>query len=208
MIGALSGTLTECNKNEILLFVQGVGYEVMLPAHAVTSLPAIGEPLELFIHTVYKEDDVQAYGFLCAREKALFRVLLKVNGVGPKLALSVLSHCSLEALHRVVQSENLLELKKISGIGLRTAERLLVELKAKLELLGALAHREEGGIDPASTRDQTDMLCDLSAVRRALISLGYREKMVEQLIAQAAPEAEESVESLLKRILKARGRAL
>ena len=164
MIGRLAGTLLEKNPPQILLDVQGVAYEVDVPMSTFYNLPATGEKVTLFTHLVVREDAHLLYGFGSDSERRAFRQLVKISGVGARTALSVLSGLSVVELSQAVTLQESGRLTKIPGIGKKTAERLLLELKHKLGAdvtTGVGIHR----VPPAS-----------SDVLHALIALGYSDK--------------------------------
>src|SRR5487761_1993295 len=137
MIGRLSGILLEKNPPQILLDVQGVGYELDVPMSTFYNLPALHENVILHTHFVVREDAQLLYGFASNEERLAFRQLLKISGVGPKLALSVLSGLSLNDLSVAVANKEAGRLTKIPGVGKKTAERLLLELQGKFVVAGA-----------------------------------------------------------------------
>ena len=162
MIGRLSGLLAEKNPPEVLLDCQGVGYEVLVPMSTFYNLPAVGERVTLLTHFVVREDAQILYGFGTAAEREAFRQLIKISGVGPRTALSVLSGMSVTELSQAVTRQEAGRLVKVPGIGKKTAERLLLELKGKL---GA-----DLGAPAAAVGDaQGD-------IQQALIALGYSDK--------------------------------
>src|SRR6184192_190021 len=172
MIGRLSGTLVEKNPPQILLDVQGVAYEVDVPMSTFYNLPGLGERVVLFTHLVVREDAHLLYGFGSDGERKTFRQLLKVNGVGARTALSVLSGLSVSELVQAVSLQESGRLTRIPGIGKKTAERLLLELKDKLgvELTTAVGvHRA-----PPVASD----------VLHALIALGYSDKEATNAVKQ------------------------
>jgi Holliday junction DNA helicase RuvA len=164
MIGRLSGTLVEKNPPQLLLDVQGVAYEVDVPMSTFYNLPANGERVTLFTHLVVREDAHLLYGFGTEGERRAFRQLLKVNGIGAKIALSVLSGLSVAELAQAVTLQETGRLTRIPGIGKKTAERLLLELKDKL----AAEVTQAVGIHRAPPVS--------SDIMNALLSLGYNEK--------------------------------
>ncbi len=164
MIGKLTGTLLEKNPPQILVDCQGVGYEVDVPMSTFYHLPASGERVSLLTHFVVREDAQILYGFATAPEREAFRQLIKISGVGPRTALSVLSGLSVAELGQAVTAQEAGRLVKVPGIGKKTAERLLLELKGKLGAdLGA----------PAAAAAVGDAAGD---IRQALIALGYSDK--------------------------------
>ncbi len=163
MIGRLAGTLLEKNPPQILLDVQGVAYEVDVPMSTFYNLPGVNEKVVLHTHLIVREDAHLLFGFGTLDERAAFRQLLKISGVGPKLALSVLSGLSLADLADAVARKEAGRLTKIPGVGKKTAERLLLELQGKFAVIAPAAGGAAAG---ASSGD----------VLNALIALGYSEK--------------------------------
>ena len=162
MIGRLTGLLAEKNPPEVLLDCNGVGYEVLVPMSTFYNLPALGEKVSLLTHFVVREDAQILYGFGNSAERAAFRQLIKISGVGPRTALSVLSGMSVEDLAQAVTAQEPGRIIKVPGIGKKTAERLLLELKGKL---GA-----DMGIHINISNDsQSDIL-------QALVALGYSDR--------------------------------
>ena len=164
MIGRLTGILLEKNPPQILLDVQGVGYEIDVPMSTFYNLPALHEKLVLHTQFVVREDAQLLYGFATLEERAAFRQLLKISGVGPKLALSVLSGLSIADLSAAVVNKDAGRLVKIPGVGKKTAERLLLELEGKFESTGVSLST---GV--ATTANHNDIV-------NALIALGYNAK--------------------------------
>ena len=166
MIGRLNGILLEKNPPQILLDVQGVGYEVDVPMSTFYNLPGLNEKVMLHTYMVVREDAQLLYGFGTNEERAAFKQLLKISGVGPKLALSVLSGLSLADLAAAVVNKEVGRLTKIPGVGKKTAERLLLELQGKFtELPSSVA---KGGVASHS-----------ADIVNALLALGYNEKEAE-----------------------------
>jgi len=165
MIGKLTGILSERNPPQVVIDCHGVGYEVDVPMSTFYNLPQVGEKVSLLTHFVVREDAQILYGFGSADERAAFRQLIKIAGVGPRTALGVLSGMSVNELAQAVSLQEAGRLVKIPGIGKKTAERLLLELKGKLgDALGTPA----GAAQPASDA-QADIL-------QALVALGYSDK--------------------------------
>ncbi len=164
MIGKLTGTLLEKNPPQILLDCHGVGYEVDVPMSTFYNLPATGEKVALLTHFVVREDAQILYGFATAPEREAFRQLIKISGVGPRTALSVLSGMSVGDLAQAITAQDSGRIIKVPGIGKKTAERLLLELKGKL---GADLNLTGGG--PAQSDVQSD-------IQQALMALGYSDK--------------------------------
>jgi holliday junction DNA helicase RuvA len=188
MIGKLSGTLLEKNPPQILVDCHGVGYEVDVPMSTFYNLPASGEKVALLTHFVVREDAQILYGFGTASEREAFRQLIKISGVGPRTALSILSGMSVADLAQAVTAQEVARLVKVPGIGKKTAERLLLELKGKL---GA-------ELGPVSGVPQTDAHGD---IQQALLALGYNDK--EAAAALKALPADVGVSEGIKLALKA-----
>jgi Holliday junction DNA helicase RuvA len=193
MIGRLSGTLLEKNPPQILLDVQGVGYELDVPMSTFYSLPALHEKVVLHTHFVVREDAQLLYGFATNEERVAFRQLLKIGGVGPKLALSVLSGLSLGDLAHAVANKDATRLTKIPGVGKKTAERLLLELQGKFAVTGAGTAQ---GAPAASSG---------SDIVNALLALGYNEKEADWAARQLPKDADVSggIRQALKLLSKA-----
>ena len=132
MIGKLTGSLLEKNPPQVLVDCHGVGYEVQVPMSTFYNLPALGEPVSLLTHFIVREDAQLLYGFATAQERQTFRELIKVSGIGPRMALSLLSGMTIEDLVQAIALQEVGRLVKVPGIGKKTAERLLLELKGKL----------------------------------------------------------------------------
>jgi Holliday junction DNA helicase RuvA len=188
MIGRLAGTLAAKAPPQLLLDVHGVGYEVDVPMSTFYNLPALGEPVVLLTHLVVREDAQLLYGFLTAPERATFRELLKISGVGPRTALAILSGLSVSELSQAVARQDGARLVKVPGIGKKTAERLLLELKGKLA--PDVAAAAAAPLDDA----QADIL-------QALQALGYSER--EAAAALKALPAGVGVAEGIKLALKA-----
>ena len=176
MIGRLSGILLEKNPPQILLDVQGVGYEVNVPMSTFYNLPALHERVLLHTHLIVREDAHLLYGFATDDERVAFRQLLKISGVGPKLALSVLSGLSLNDLASAVANKEAGRLTKIPGVGKKTAERLLLELQGKFTV-------SSSGSGSRATPSQGN------DVANALLALGYNEKEADWAVKQLAADA-------------------
>lgn len=193
MIGRLSGQLAEKNPPQILLDVGGVAYEIDVPMSTFYELPAVGAPLSLLIHHVVREDGHFLYGFASSDERSAFRQLLKISGVGARIALAVLSGLSVADLAQAVARQESGRLVRIPGIGKKTAERLLLELKDKLP-------SAPGGAPAAgSTLPAGD------DVRHALLALGYNDK--EAQAATAGLPAGLSTAEAIRQALKSLARS-
>lgn len=177
MIARLTGKLTAKAPEEIILDVGGVGYHVFIPLSTFYELPDRGEVLTLHIHTAFRENALELYGFLTLKEKAMFRMLLGVSKIGPKLAQNILSGISADELTTAIISGNILKLNSIPGIGKKTAERMVLELKDKVPKVQAA--EQETVTAPAEIFDDA-----LSA----LLNLGYKRPESERTVKRALHE--------------------
>jgi len=204
MIGLLKGILLEKTPPQLLIEVAGVGYEVEMPASNFYQLPALGERILLYTHFVVREDAQLLYGFLHNRDRALFRTLIKVNGVGPKLGLSILSSIETPVFVSCVQNQDVPSLTRLPGIGKKMAERLVIELKSRLEDWCL----ESGGGDSAADLVEGASEQVFSAVIHdavnALIALGYKPHLASQAIAKIKDQADNS-EQLIRLALQNSG---
>jgi Holliday junction DNA helicase RuvA len=191
MIGRLAGVLLEKNPPQILLDVQGVGYELDVPMSTFYNLPAVQDKVVLHTHLIVREDAHLLFGFGSLEERAAFRQLLKISGVGPKLALSVLSGLSLADLADAVARKEAARLTKIPGVGKKTAERLLLELQGKFAAVAPSAK----GAAAASSGD----------VLNALLALGYSEKEADWAAKQLPDDVgvSDGIRQALKLLSKA-----
>ena len=187
MIGRITGQLAEKNPPELLVDCQGVGYELLVPMSTFYNLPALGEKVSLLTHFVVREDAQILFGFGTAAERGAFRQLIKISGVGPRTALSVLSGMSVEELSRAVSAQEAGRLTKVPGISKKTAERLLLELKGKL---GANLNLPVAAASDAQ-----------SDIQQALVALGYSDK--EAAAALKALPKDVDVSEGIKLALKA-----
>jgi len=190
MIGKLTGTLLEKNPPQILIDCHGVGYEVDVPMSTFYNMPAAGEKVSLLTHFVVREDAQILYGFGSAAEREAFRQLVKISGIGPRTALSVLSGLSVADLAQAVSAQEAGRIVKVPGIGKKTAERLLLELKGKF---GADMGKPAGAASDA----QAD-------IQQALMALGYNDK--DAAAALKALPADVGVSEGIKLALKALAR--
>ncbi|HMM54853.1 MAG TPA: Holliday junction branch migration protein RuvA [Candidatus Desulfobacillus sp.] len=191
MIGRLAGTLLEKNPPQITLDVAGVGYEIDVPMSTYYNLPAAGERVSLHTHLVVREDAQQLFGFASEAERAVFRQLLKISGIGARTALAVLSGLSVAELAQAVAAQESGRLTKIPGIGKKTAERLLLELRDRFKGADAIA--------------QTAPALSASDILNALLALGYNER--EALAAMKPLAADISVSDGIRQALKSLSKA-
>ncbi|KXS30972.1 MAG: Holliday junction ATP-dependent DNA helicase RuvA [Candidatus Gallionella acididurans] len=189
MIGRLTGILLERNPPQILLDVQGVAYEIDVPMSTFYNLPVLHEKVVLYTQLIVREDAHLLYGFLSHEERIAFRQLLKISGVGPKLALSVLSGLSLNDLAVAVANKEAGRLTKIPGVGKKTAERLLLELQGKFVVAGA------GGVAQG-----TPVVSSGNDIVNALLALGYNDKEADWAAKQLSRDS--SVSDGIRQALK------
>ena len=187
MIGRLSGSLAAKSPPQVLVDVHGVGYEVDVPMSTFYDLPGLGEPVVLLTHFVVREDAQLLFGFLTHEERATFRLLVKISGIGPRTALSILSGLSVEELGRAVSLQESGRLVKVPGIGKKTAERLLLELKGKL--------------GEAVSAPQTVASSAQADIVQALVALGYNEREAQATL-KTLP-ADVGVEAGIRQALRA-----
>lgn len=196
MIAHLTGKLLERTPASVVVDVQGVGYEVLVPVSTFSHLPALGETVSLRIHTHVREDAIQLFGFLSLVEKQLFEKLITVSGIGPRLALSILSGINAGDLVLAIRQSNLARLTTIPGVGKKTAERIVVELRDKLD---GYAVETTAPTAPAFTSAAEDVLS-------ALVNLGYSRPVAEKAVSKAASKhLEGSFDDLFKLCMKTIG---
>ncbi len=193
MIGRIHGTLIEVVGTLALVDVGGPGYEVELTSGALAALGGVGKPCTLYTHHVVREDAQSLFGFANRDERDLFRTLIKLNGVGPKLALAVLSSLSLSDLAAAVERNEVARLTKVPGVGKRTAERLIIELKDKLSHI-AIVTPLSGAAGGAGAAAMSEAL-------QALISLGYKPHEAERVLA-GVPKGLNDAEDIVRAALK------
>jgi len=202
MIGRLHGVLLEKQPPHLLLDVNGVGYEVDAPMTTFYNLPALGEKVTLFTHFVVREDAQLLYGFARREERALFRNLIKVNGVGAKLALTILSGISADELVQVLHDNDVARLVSLPGIGKKTAERLIVELRDRLKSLP----ESDVSAMPALPLGQ-GANTHTSDAQSALVALGYKPQDAARMVRAVATEglgSEEIIRAALQGVAKAK----
>lgn len=195
MIALLTGRLAHKSPEFIIMDVNGVGYRVQIPFSTYYDLPEEGKNISLNIYTQVKEDAINLYGFRSLAEKNFFQLLISVAGIGPKLGKDILSNIQVEELARALTQGDLTRLSSIPGIGRKTAERLVLELKSKVLKLEISLPARDGSSAAASSAITDD-------VTSALVNLGYKEALVKKALAELAIPADTSMEELLKRALK------
>jgi Holliday junction DNA helicase RuvA len=198
MIGFLKGRLAVKQPPMLMVDVNGVGYEMEAPMSTFYGLPAAGEPVALFTHLVVREDAHILYAFGTDGERRLFRGLLKVSGVGPKIALGILSGASVDDFLRTIEAEDVAMLTRIPGIGRKTAERVIIEMRDSVKKLSMPAAGSPAGPGAAVTPQ--------SEAFSALIALGYKPPEVIRLL-KAVDEPDLATTELIRRALKSAAKA-
>ena len=202
MIAHLSGTLLSKQATSVILDVGGVGYEVTIPISTFYELEEPGSKVQLRIYTHVREDALLLYGFKTARERELFMRLISVSGIGPKLGITLLSGMSADEMIASIRTNNLARLTLIPGVGRKTAERLVMELRDKIAALSSPELEEELGAKPSVSVTPTEDAVRADALS-ALVNLGYQKSAAEKAINAAIVEGGDiSVESILRRSLR------
>jgi len=194
MIARLAGTLIHKQPPLMVIDIKGVGYEVEAPLNVFYDLPEIGQPVVILTHLSIKDDSHTLYGFSSEAQRTLFRQLLKISGIGAKLALTILSGVSGDELARYVADNDIASLTRLPGIGKKTAERIIMELRDKLDVLPATAGSAQGG-SAVIAGDASSEAAD------ALRALGYKPQEVSHMVRQAA-EPDMSAEEIIRRALQ------
>ncbi len=200
MIGRLYGTVLEKQPPDVLIDVNGVGYELSMPMNCFYQLPDIGAFVSLYTHFVVREDAQLLYGFISQIERLLFRELIKANGVGPKLALAILSAMTVKEFIDCVTTENIAKLVKIPGVGKKTAERLVIEMRDKLargvngELWTPSTISEEQTLYSSAQSAQDEAIS-------ALVALGYKYAQAEKTVKQVTKNGMKS-ENIIREALR------
>jgi Holliday junction DNA helicase RuvA len=198
MIGFLQGKLVDALPTQVIMEVSGVGYEVLIPLSSYDKLPQPGHELRLLTHLVVREDAHVLYGFMSAAERELFRLLINtVSGIGPKIALNVLSGISVTAFRGAVANNDVKALSQISGVGRKTAERIVVELKDKIGVVGAWeAASAQRALSPNDQKLNDAVL--------ALVALGFKQIEAHDSVrkAQSSLGTEATIEELVRSCLK------
>jgi len=197
MIGFLRGKLIAKTPPQLLLDVQGVGYEVEAPMTTFYDLPAIGEELQLFTHLVVREDAHILFAFSTETDRLMFRTLIKVNGVGPKLALTILSGQSAEEFHRCIHDNDVQTLVRLPGIGKKTAERLIIEMRDRLPDFSGSDTSKSG----ASSNSLHSVNNPTQEAISALCALGYKPQDASKMVQNIAKE-DKSCEQIIRLALQ------
>ena len=197
MIGRITGTLIEKQPPRIIIDVNGIGYELEVPMSTVYELPEINQVITLQVHQGVRDEIPVLYGFAQTSERSMFRALIKVNGVGPRLALTILSGISAEALRQCIEQRDITTLTRLPGIGKRTAERLTLELADLGKQLGTAA---AAGLGPAPVSAPASPMAEAEA---ALVALGYRPAEAQKLLSGLSGEhSEELIRAALQKAVR------
>jgi Holliday junction DNA helicase RuvA len=194
LIGHLRGKLAAKHPPLLLVDVGGVGYEVEAPMSTFYGLPGVGAEVSLHTHLVVREDAHILFGFGTERERSLFRELIKVSGVGPRIALGILSGATVDEFHRCVDTQDVASLTRIPGIGRKTAERLIIEMRDRLKALGGSAFATSPGGTQAASSPQAEAFS-------ALVSLGYKPAEVTRLLQGLDPSVT-TTEEMIRHALR------
>ncbi|MFW5856228.1 MAG: Holliday junction branch migration protein RuvA [Bacillota bacterium] len=191
MIGYLEGTVSWCSNNSIVIENDGVGY--LVEVTELLQLPPVGKKIALYIYTYVREDALKLYGFETMEERKLFKILLSVSGIGPKAAMNILSTLTYERFIKAIMGEQIAVLKEVSGIGPKTGQRLILELKNKIDNLATQIQVEEKGPVDKELFEE-------------LIGLGYSRKEIEEVIKEVDINKAEKLEDKIKLTLSYLGR--
>ena len=193
MIEYLSGKIVRRHLNGIILDVNGVGYGLEIPLSALVDLPANQEPLNLHVFTRVREDSLKLYGFLTFEDRSVFEILININGVGPKVALAIMSTLTVSQLKNAIESMRIDMLESVPGIGKRTAEKILVELKSKIDRLPDSSSHFSSVASNTSNHQQGQVGSSESEVfddlRSAMSNLGYKKKDIDPVLNNLSKEA-------------------
>jgi holliday junction DNA helicase RuvA len=191
MIAHLRGKLISKHPNQAIVEAAGVGYDVVISVPTFSELPGLNAEVSLFIHTHVREDALALFGFLRAQEKQLFEKLLSVSGIGPKLAITILSGMQADTMIAAIKGNNVAALTRIPGIGKKTAERMVLELRDKLDTFSVSAE-----ITAAATPVEEDVIS-------ALVNLGYQRPLAEKALARLGNVSGESFDALFRKAMAA-----
>jgi len=195
MISRLSGIILEKDSASILIDVQGIGYEVHVSLNSLFDAPDIGESVTLHTHFVVRDDAQQLFGFTKLQERNLFRLLIKINGVGPKMAIAVLSGVSYDEFVRCVNQNDIAGLVKLPGVGKKIAERLLMEMRDKIPTLDSSSELAASAIEPTMAEISRE-------AESALIALGYKPQEAAKMVNRTSEDERDSVEVLIRAALR------
>ena len=195
MISRLSGIILEKDSASILIDVQGIGYEVHVSLNSLFDAPDIGESVTLHTHFVVRDDAQQLFGFTKLQERNLFRLLIKINGVGPKMAIAVLSGVSYDEFVRCVNQNDIAGLVKLPGVGKKIAERLLMEMRDKIPTLDSSSELAASAIEPTMSEISRE-------AESALIALGYKPQEAAKMVNRTSEDERDSGEILIRAALR------
>lgn len=196
MIGRIAGTLIEKQPPQIMIDVGGIGYELEVPMSTIYALPEINQPISLHVHQGVRDEVPVLYGFAEASERSMFRALIKVNGVGPRLALTILSGISADALRQCIEQRDITTLTRLPGIGKRTAERLTLEL-------ADLGKQIDSATGSAESAPITTAASPMAEAEAALVALGYRPAEAQKLLSGLSGEhSEELIRAALQKAVR------
>lgn len=199
MIGRIRGTLVHKQPPDVLIEVAGVGYELQVPMTTLFQLPELGSEVSLVTHFVVREDAQLLYGFIAESDRSLFRQLIKVSGVGPKLALTILSGMESSSFARCVQRDDISALVALPGVGKKTAERLLVEMRDKLKDWMVQGEGADAALAGAALAPVTDRVADAEG---ALVALGYKPQEASRMVTAVNDDSVADSEDLIRRALQ------
>jgi Holliday junction DNA helicase RuvA len=194
MINSIKGILTEISPTNITIDASGIGYEILIPLSSFDKLPKVGSECKILIYMHVREDILQLFGFITHEEKDLFKMLIAISGIGPKTALTILSGMTIDNLKNAIASENTEMLNEIPGIGKKTAQRIIIELKEKIG---------KPGIKTTKPLLKDDEII-LNDVVSALVNLGYKQSSAQTAVEKALEQeqGEIKLEDLIKKALK------
>lgn len=198
MIGRLQGKLLHKQAPDILLDINGVGYEVLVPMTTYYQLPAVGEPVLLHTHFVVREDAQILFGFTDLNDRTMFRELIRINGVGPKMALAILSGMNIQEFAQLIMKDDSAGLTKIPGVGKKTAERLIIEMRDRLKqidigLIDEVGDKSQPVVDSPRQREKDAIA--------ALVALGYSPQQASNAVSRVSSETSDS-EQIIRLALK------
>ena len=191
MISQLRGTLITKDASSSLIDVAGVGYEIATSLNTFSQLPNINQELSIYTHFVVREDAQLLYGFYTSSERDIFRILIKINGIGPKVALAILSHLNLAELSQTIANNDINKIIAVPGIGKKTGQRLMLELSDKLENVGITSATTKSTVVGSNSKNQA---------AHALTNLGYKQQQIDKWLQQVGSDM--SVEDILHSVLK------
>jgi Holliday junction DNA helicase RuvA len=199
MYSYFNGTLTEKTADMVVIDCAGVGYELKIPLSTFDLLPALNETVKLFVHYYHNDDGTKLFGFFSKQEKDIFKLLINVNGIGPKSALSLMSAISIKDLLTAIVTQNHLLIAKAPGFGKKTAERLIVELKDKIEDISEIEMQTSNVTEPQNSSFNSNMW---SEVESALIALGFKPIEIRKTLQSVQISDSMSIEEIVKTCIK------